>query len=604
MVSLFKEKNHVDVLICGAGPVGLFLANELAEFEINFRIIEKVEKHPEISKALLVAPKTMEILDNRDLLDPFLEHGLKVKQFCMYQNVHDTSNPVKIELSSMNANYAFGLIVRQNKTMDYLIEALHKKKSMGKKNIPKIEFCMELIKYEEKNDHIIAVVKNTKNNAEEEIICQYLVGCDGVHSAVRKGINGWTFEGQTLKSTWAVADVEIDHELIKYDQATAFPLNEGPIAILPLDARKNTVRIIAQMSKEEIKNETNDNVTHGLTQDTHITLEELQKLIDERISPIKLELKNPVWLSNFKINERIVNRYRTGRAFVAGDAAHCHSPFGGQGMNLGIQDAHNLAFKLALVIRDQTADANKLLDSYEQERYSTAKSVVAGTGFFTKVLSGNDFFTTFLRTRVAPFMFNFFPQATFKFQNNLFQNNLHYLPESSEVLHNYKPLSSAENQLIKAGHYVLDGSLIKITPHKNHERITMFDVFRSTALKHTLILFTLNKGVTADCNPLIETLLEVYNNYKTTITPIIISYQGVVNTADVPFMPFQEEGREQHIFVESKFELHEKYGIIKDIGKQAFVLVRPDLYVAGAVFEDDVDELKAFLDGYLSRADR
>ncbi|CAG8677817.1 13112_t:CDS:2, partial [Cetraspora pellucida] len=396
----------------------------------------------------------------------------------------------------------------------------------------------------------------------------------------------------------------IDHELVNYDHVTAFALGEGPLVMFPLDARKNTFRIVAKVSEEENKHETDDDVTHGIAHDTHITLEELQKQIDERISPIKLELKNPVWLSNFRINERIVNRYRTGRAFVAGDAAHCHSPFGGQGMNLGIQDAHNLAFKLALVIKDQTADANKLLDSYEQERYSIAKNVVAGTGFVTKVLSGNDFFTTFLRTRVAPFMFNFFPQVTFNFQNNLFQNNLHYLPESSEILHNYKPLSSAENQLIKAGHYVLDGLLIKITPHKSHERITMFDVFRSTALKHTLILFTLNKGVTADCNPLIETLLEIYNDYKNTITPIIISYQGVVNTADVPFMPFQEEGREQHIFVESKFELHEKYGIIKDIGKQAFVLVRPDLYVAGAVFEDDVDKLKSFLDGYLARADR
>ncbi|CAG8609018.1 3988_t:CDS:2 [Cetraspora pellucida] len=601
MVSLFKEKKHVDVLICGAGPVGLFLANELAELEISFRIIEKVEKHPEVSKALLVAPRTMEILDNRDILDPFLEHGAKMKQLCMYQNVHDTSNPIKIELSSMNSNFAFGLMVRQNKTMDYLIDALHKKKSMGKKNIPNVEFCTELIKYEEKDEHIIAVVKNTKSNEEEEIICQYLVGCDGVHSTVRKGINDWTFEGQTLKSTWVIADVEIDHELIKYDQVNAFPLNGGPIAIIPLDARKNTVRIVAQISEEET---TNDHVTHGLTNDTHITLEELQKLIDERIAPIKLELKNPVWLSNFRINERIVNRYRTGRAFVAGDAAHCHSPFGGQGMNLGIQDAHNLAFKLALVIKDQAADANKLLDSYQHERYPIGKNVVAGTGFFTKILSSNSFVTTFLRTRVAPFMFHFFPQTAFKFQTNLFQIDLHYLPESSEIFHKYKPLSSAENKLIKAGHYVLDGLLMKITPHKSHERITMFDVFRSTALKHTLILFTLNKGVTADCNPLIETLLEIYNDYKNTIIPIIISYQGVVHTADVPFMPFQEEDKEQRIFVECKFELHEKYGVIKDIGKQAFVLVRPDLYVASAVFEDDVDELKAFLDGYLTRADR
>ncbi|KAF0539126.1 monooxygenase fad-binding [Gigaspora margarita] len=579
MVSLLKENKNVDVLICGAGPVGLFLANELAELEINFRIIDKVEKHPEFTKALLLSPRTMDILDNRGLLYPFLENGVKVKQICVLQDVQDPSNAFKVDLNGMHSNFSFGLINRQTKTMEYFIDALHEKKSLRKKHVPNVEFGMELIKYEEKDDHVIAVVKNTKSNVEEEIICQYLVGCDGVHSIVRKGINDWTFEG-------------------------TFIIHEAPIVILPLDARKNTFRLTVKIGDEEKKNETNGHVTHGLTNEAHITLEELQKLVDERIAPIKMELKNPVWISNFKINERIANRYRTGRVFIAGDAAHCHSPFGGQGMNLGIQDAHNLAFKLALAIRDQSADVNKLLDSYEHERHPVGKNVIEGTGYVTNMMSGNDFYTSFLRTRVAPILFNFFPQTIFNFQDNLLQNNLHYLPGSSEILHKYKPRSGAENKLIEAGYYVQDGLLMKITSHKSHEHITMFDIFRSTALKHTLILFTLNKGVTADCNPLIETLLEIYNDYKNTITPIIISYQGIVHAADVPFMPFQEEGREQHIFVERKFELHEKYGVMKEFGKQAFVLVRPDLYVASAVFEDDVDELKAFLDQYLTKADR
>ncbi|CAG8820277.1 15446_t:CDS:2, partial [Cetraspora pellucida] len=288
MVSLVKEKQTVDVLICGAGPVGLFLANELAEFEISYRIIEKVEKHPNFSKALLVAPRTMEILDN-SLLEPFLEHGVKVNHFCTYQNVHD--DPIKIDLSTMDNPFAFGLLNRQNKTMDYLNDALQKKKSLGKKQVSNIEFGTELIKYEEKDDHIVAIVK--KNNMEKEIICQYLVGCDGCHSAVRKGTKGWTYEGQSLKSSWALADVEIDHELVKYDHVTAFALGEGPLVMFPLDARKNTFRIVAKVSEEENKLETNDHVTHGLTNETHITLEEFQKLIDERIAPIKLELKNP-----------------------------------------------------------------------------------------------------------------------------------------------------------------------------------------------------------------------------------------------------------------------------------------------------------------------
>ncbi|CAG8480684.1 24788_t:CDS:2 [Gigaspora margarita] len=602
MVSLFKERKSVDVLICGAGPVGLFLANELAGFEINFRIIEKLEKYSKFSKSLFIAPRTMEIFDNRGLLDPFLEHGVKIKQLFIHLNFHDPSNPIKIELSNMNSSFAFGLVNRQNKTEEYLVDALHKKKSMGKKNVPNIEFGMELVRYKEEENQIIAVVKNT-NNEEEEITCQYLVGCDGVHSTVRKGINDWAYEGQTLGSSWALADLEIDHELIKYDSATSFASHEGPIAIEGLDARKNTVRVIVKVSEEESKHETKDHVMHGLTNEKHITLEELQKLIDERIAPIKLELKNPVWISNFKISERIVNRYRTGRAFVAGDAAHCHSPFGGQGMNLGFQDAHNLAFKLALAIRGQAADVDKLINSYEQERHPIGKKVVSGTSLVTKMWTSNNFISIFLRTRVVPFIFHFFPKIVFKFHTNSFQTDFNYLPETSEIFHKYEPRLSAKNKLIKAGHYALDGLLKKITLHKRYERITLFDVFRSTALKHTLILFTQTKGVTADCNPLIRTLLEIYGDYKSTITPIIISDQGAVQTADLQFMPFQEEGREQHIFVECKFELHEKYGITNEARQQAFVLVRPDLYVASAVFEDDVDELKAFLGGYLVKAD-
>ncbi|CAG8588374.1 4136_t:CDS:2, partial [Scutellospora calospora] len=593
-MSFFKENNHVDVLICGAGPVGLFLANELAAFEVNFRIIEKLNKHPNFSKALLVAPRTLEIFDNRGLIDPFLEHGVKVKQFSIHQNIHDS---VKIDLSNMDSLFAFGLMNRQNKTEDYLVDALHKKKSMGMKNVPNIEFGMELLKYDEKDNHIIAVVKNVNSGKEEEIICRYLVGCDGVHSCVRKGRSDWTYEGQTLKSSWALADVNIDHELIKYDQATTFTVNEGPVAIIPLDGRKSTVRLIVKISDKEYENETNDGITHGLTNKEHITIDELQKIVDERIAPIKFELKNPVWISNFRINERIVNRYRTGRAFLAGDSAHCHSPIGGQGMNLGIQDAHNLAFKLVLVIKNQAVDPDKLLNSYEQERYPVGKNVVSGTSFVTKMVDKNDFISTFFRTRVVPLMIRYFPQIAFNFQSNLFQVVLNYFPETSDILHKYKPHSGPENKLIKAGHYLLDGLLKNIIFNKSHVRLTLFDVLRSTALKHTLILFTLNKGVTADCNPLINTLLEIYTDYKSTITPIIISYQGAVQTADVPFMPFLEEGREQHIFIEPKFELHEKYGITKEIGQQAFVLVRPDLYIASAVFEDDVDELKAFLEG-------
>ncbi|CAG8809585.1 19927_t:CDS:2, partial [Racocetra fulgida] len=131
------------------------------------------------------------------LIDPFLENGVKVKQFTTYQSIQEL---FKIDLSSMNSLFPFALMTRQNKTEDYLVDALHRKKSMGIENVPNVEFGMELIKCEEKDDRIIAIVKNINSGKEEEIICHYL----------------------TLNASWAVADVSIDHELVKDYQVTLF----------------------------------------------------------------------------------------------------------------------------------------------------------------------------------------------------------------------------------------------------------------------------------------------------------------------------------------------------------------------------------------------
>ncbi|CAG8804160.1 15120_t:CDS:2, partial [Dentiscutata erythropus] len=187
-------------------------------------------------------------------------------------------------MNSINITFPIGLMVCQNKTNNYLIDALYKKKSIGKKNVSNIEFGMELLSHKEENDYIIAIIKNLNNNVEEEIRCQYLVECDSVYSGVRKEIS------QTLKSSWALADVEIKHKLVRYNQATAFSL--GPLVIIPLDARKNTYHIVIKIANEEDKHDTNNGVTHGLTNKKPITIDKLQKIFDERIAPIKMELKN------------------------------------------------------------------------------------------------------------------------------------------------------------------------------------------------------------------------------------------------------------------------------------------------------------------------
>ena len=244
-----------------------------------------------------------------------------------------------------------------------------------------VERACELVNFRDAGSQVIATVKHDGGMGRaKEIQASWLVGCDGAHSQVRKAL-GVQFAGSTYEEKFLLADVELDWKRDRDRSHTWFPA-EGMFSIIPLP-NSQLWRIFAVVEGETVP---------------PLSLKLFQQLFRERTGDTQTTLSNPTWLSNFTINRRIVDRYRVGRIFLAGDAAHIHSPFGGQGMNTGIQDAYNLAWKLALVITGQSPD--HLLDTYEEERLPIAQAVLAQTDTNTKILVSNHPIMKFLRERV------------------------------------------------------------------------------------------------------------------------------------------------------------------------------------------------------------
>jgi hypothetical protein len=195
----------------------------------------------------------------------------------------------------------------------------------------------------------------------------WLVGCDGAHSTVRHGV-GATFTGKTMDSDWMLADVRMTGYPFPDSETSVYWDRDGVFVIFPISPGR--YRVIADLPAS------------GAEHPHTPTLEQVQAIIDQR-GPSGLKAFDPIWLAGFRINGRKVASYRWGRVFLAGDAAHVHSPAGGQGMNTGMQDAFNLAWKLALVVRGMCAE--NLLDSYSPERSGVGDLVLKAADRLTAI---------------------------------------------------------------------------------------------------------------------------------------------------------------------------------------------------------------------------
>lgn len=383
------------VLVAGAGPVGLTLAMALKRRGVEVRIIDKSAARTDKSKALVLWSRTLELLDIQGCTAPFLETGMKATGARMLAKGHELVH-LPLELSPSLYNYA--LMIPQSDTERLLEDQLA---SLG----VKVERNVELLSFIDQDKGVSALLSHA-DGTEETVNAAWLAACDGAHSTIRNQLK-LAFDGETDPSDWVLADVQIEGELP--DNEISICLTpDGVMAFFPIAGRR--FRVIADM---------------GLTRQADaapLTLEEVQALIDQR-GPSGLHAHSPIWLAHFSINERKIKEYRHGHVFLSGDASHIHSPAGGQGMNTGMQDAFNLAWKLALVWHGQASPT--LLDSYSPERSAIDDQVLRNAGNLTKAATLRNPLLVEIRSLAASVLNHATPLKQ-RMVNQLTEMDLHY----------------------------------------------------------------------------------------------------------------------------------------------------------------------------------
>ena len=365
---------RADILIAGAGPTGLVLAIWLTKLGVRVRIIDKVAEPGTTSRALAVQARTLEFYEQIGLAEAVLERGHKVPALNLWVR---HARAARVPLEDMGKGltaFPYPVIFPQDEHERLLIAHLAE---LG----VRVERSLELIGFEDNGQRVLAALRNS-DGSEERCSYAYLAGCDGARSKARELLS-IGFPGGTYDHLFYVADVEargppmngeLHVDLDEADFLAVFPLKGAGRARLIGSVRDDIAKEHEQLRFEDVK--------------------------DRAIRNLRVEVTRVNWFSTYRVHHRVALRFRVGRAFLLGDAAHIHSPVGGQGMNTGIGDAVNLAWKLAAAIKAPSSII--LLDTYEPERIAFARRLVATTDrAFSGVLNPSAM-ARFVRTAVIP----------------------------------------------------------------------------------------------------------------------------------------------------------------------------------------------------------
>jgi 2-polyprenyl-6-methoxyphenol hydroxylase-like FAD-dependent oxidoreductase len=363
-----------DVLVVGAGPTGLVLALWLTKLGVKVRIVDKTSEAGTTSRALAVQARTLELYRQLDLAKTVVDRGHKVPAVNLWVKGKPAARLSFETIGSDLTPYSFLQIFPQDQHERLLIARLQE---LG----ISVDRRTEVVGFTDKGNHVIAYLRGSQGY-EETCQARYIAGCDGARSTVRE-VMGTGFPGGTYRQVFYVADVaatgpaingELHGDLDEADFLAVFPLAEG-----------DRVRLIGTVRDERA--------------DRADTLK-FEDVSDRAINNLRVHVEKVNWFSTYHVHHRVTAHFRKGRAFLLGDAAHIHSPAGGQGMNTGIGDAINLAWKFAAVLSGHAQD--NLLDSYEAERIGFARRLVATTDRVFNFVTAEGPIADIVRIRVAP----------------------------------------------------------------------------------------------------------------------------------------------------------------------------------------------------------
>jgi len=367
------EQTEIPVLIVGAGPVGLMMAAELVRHGVKCRIVDKSPAPTTQSRALALHARTLEIFDLIGIADEVIGAGHIVHGMSAFSGGRRI---VHLSFDEIDSRHCYALMLPQSETERIIIQHL---KTQGLE----VERNLELTGLAQDDDGVSAILRPTAGGDPVRCHSNWLIGCDGAHSGVRNQL-GLGFEGKQYEEAFWLADVLLDsseHD----DEISVHVAANSIVALFPMG--NSRWRIIAG----------GDFAADAVDP----TLAQIQAQLDN--SGIRgSRAHDPYWLAHFRISRRRVEKYDFGRVFLAGDSAHIHSPAGGQGMNTGLQDAFNLAWKLALV--NAGAARPDLLASYNAERYPVSAEVLRETDLMTRAVTLRQPVAQAIRDRLIPIL--------------------------------------------------------------------------------------------------------------------------------------------------------------------------------------------------------
>jgi 2-polyprenyl-6-methoxyphenol hydroxylase-like FAD-dependent oxidoreductase len=513
-----ETKMKTDVLIIGAGPTGLSLACQFIRHGIDFVIVEKNEGLTPYSKALGVHARTLEIYEQLGLAQPAIAQGTIAGKARMLEGGLIRGEVDLSNIGQTLSAYPYMLVLEQNKNERLLYEYMQ---AHGRD----VRWQTTFESLTQTDAGVTAHVTGGDGSAQT-IEAKYLVGCDGPKSPVRHAL-GLTFEGSTFERLFYVADAQVDWQY-SHDALQVCLARNSVVAFFPMRGEKR-FRIVGSFPEGTDKEE------------GEVLYEEIEARIKEE-AEIELEISHVNWFSVYKVHTRHVNKFSEGRCFLAGDAAHIHTPAGGQGMNTGIQDAYNLAWKLAFVIKG-SAHA-RILESYNEERLENAKRLLGTTDRMFNLTAGTDWLLNIIRTTIFP------PLAKYLMSLELVKKKFFRLISQIGITYRDASLSRHGDDAkfeVKAGdrmpYFLIDGQ-------------SVYDNLREPAFH----LLTFSDG---------------QSDYRETRDEIESSYARLVDYSVIPLYP----------------HVAEIFGADKSFN----VLLRPDNYIGYISHETSTKELKAYL---------